>query len=73
MIYIVQHRYSSALGGPWAAGQEMELSEAEAARFNVDSPGVLKLKAAVEPKADAETRQAEPEKTRQVKAANKNR
>lgn len=73
MIYVEQHGYSSALGGPWAAGQEMELSEAEAARFNVDSPGVLKPKAAVEPKAEAETtRQAEPEKTRQIKAA-KNR
>lgn len=70
MIYVVQHRYCSALGGPWVAGQEMEMAEAEAARFNTDSPGVLKPKVAVEAEV---TRQAEPEKTRQVKAATKTR
>jgi hypothetical protein len=39
--YTVQWDYSSGLGGPWAAGETVELDETRAADINRDSPGVL--------------------------------
>lgn len=65
MQYIVQWDYASNLGGPWKAGQKVELSEAEAEAINRDSPGVLDAK----PPAEAKREVAEPPKDRQVKAA----
>lgn len=45
--YIVQHRYASMRDGdrwgPWDAGQPIDLSEADAAWVNTDSPGCLAL------------------------------
>lgn len=39
--YTVQWNYSSNLGGPWAAGESVDLSPERAADINRDSPGVL--------------------------------
>lgn len=43
--YKVEHPYASGPVhqriGPWEPGQEMDLSEEEAARINQDSPGTL--------------------------------
>ena len=41
MRYKVQHDYASSLGR-LVAGDEVDLTEAEAEAFNADSPGVLK-------------------------------
>lgn len=41
MKYRVNWRYQSGLGGPWQAGDFIDLDEALADRINVDSPGVL--------------------------------
>lgn len=41
--YIVQWDYTSGLGGPWAAGETVELDETRASDINRDSPGVLAL------------------------------
>ncbi len=43
MKYKVQWRYTSSLGGPWEAGEAVELDEELAAAINLDSPGVLAL------------------------------
>lgn len=40
-VYTVQWDYQSNLGGPWAAGEAIELFETRAADINRDSPGVL--------------------------------
>lgn len=46
--YAVQWDYSSGLGGPWAAGETVELDETRAADINRDSPGVLILAGAAD-------------------------
>lgn len=48
--YIVQWDYASGIGGPWAAGETVELTDDRAEAINRDSPGVL---VAVGPVADA--------------------
>lgn len=40
--YVVAWRYQSSYGGPWEAGQTVELSEAMAEAVERDSPGVLR-------------------------------
>jgi hypothetical protein len=47
MLFKVQWKYSSSLGGPFLAGDTVELGEAMAEAINRDSPGVL---VAVNPK-----------------------
>lgn len=39
--YIVQWNYGSSYGGPWTAGETVNLDEQRAADINRDSPGVL--------------------------------
>lgn len=41
MIFKVQWNYTSSLGGPFLAGDIVELDEAKAEAINRDSPGVL--------------------------------
>lgn len=41
MRYEVQWEYQSSLGGPWWAGDVVELTEELAEAVNRDSPGVL--------------------------------
>lgn len=41
MRYRVNWRYQSSLGGPWQAGDLIEIDATLAERINVDSPGVL--------------------------------
>lgn len=41
MTYTVQWNYQSGLGGPWLAGQVLEVDDALAIALNHDSPGVL--------------------------------
>lgn len=43
MRYRVNWNYRSSLGGPWSAGQLVELAEATAAAVDASSPGVLTL------------------------------
>lgn len=62
MKYIVQWAYGSSYGGPWQAGESVELEPDVAAQINIDSPGVL-----VEPKAPATRAPEEPTRHRQVK------
>ena len=72
--YQVQWKYSSGLGGPWQAGEEVELEEWRANHINVDSPGVLKpvegerLKVESKKKQPATT--GKSGKDRQVKVSN---
>lgn len=47
MNFKVQWKYTSSLGGPFVAGDVVELDEAKAEAINRDSPGVL---VAVNPK-----------------------
>lgn len=46
--YVVQWRYKSGLGGPWQAGEVVELTAEAAAAVNVDSPGVLQAEGTAE-------------------------
>ena len=39
--WVVQWAYSSSLGGPWQAGEAVELDAETAAHVNRTSPGVL--------------------------------
>lgn len=41
MKYTFNWKYSSSLGGPWQAGESVELDDALAQAINIDSPGVL--------------------------------
>ncbi len=41
MKYLVQWNYKSSLGGPWVAGQMVDVSLQVAEAVNRDSPGVL--------------------------------
>lgn len=41
MQYVVQWKYKSSLGGPWQAGEVIELEEELAEAVNRDSVGVL--------------------------------
>lgn len=41
MLFKVQWKYSSGLGGPFMAGDTVELDLAKAEAINRDSPGVL--------------------------------
>lgn len=40
--YVVQHRYRAGEYGPWEAGAIVELTEAQAAHIERDSPGALR-------------------------------
>lgn len=61
--YYVNWRYQSNLGGPWAAGDEVELESDVAQAIDNDSPGVLTR---VEPGPPDK-----PTADRQVKTAHK--
>ena len=47
--WVVQWDYSSSLGGPWAAGEAVELDAETAAHVNRSSPGVLVAEAEPRP------------------------
>lgn len=60
--YRVTRRYSSAGYGPWQAGAEMDLSDAEARWLNSDSAGLLVPVVDAEPEPVAEPDpEADPE------------
>lgn len=40
--YVITRRYQAGERGPWEAGVEVELTEAEAEHLNRDSPGVAR-------------------------------
>lgn len=64
--YAVLHRYSSGEHGPWEMGTTVEMTPAEAAWVNRDSPGTL---AEVAPGVKLETGQpVPPEKLKGYKA-----
>jgi len=71
--YSVQWKYTSSLGGPFLAGDVVELDEVRAEAINRDSPGVLKP--TPNPslngggKKEKETVDAQTIRDRQVKAA----
>lgn len=66
MRFVVQWRYVSGLGGPWAKGEVVELDSEELAEaVNRDSPGVLKRYVEKPPK-DRQVKKAS--RARQVKA-----
>lgn len=75
MRYKVQWNYASGMGGPWRAGEVVEIDNtAVAEAINVDSPGVLVPegvgRAGVTIDAEPATRDmAEPPATRQVTTA----
>lgn len=66
MLFKVQWKYSSSLGGPFMAGDTVELDEAKAEAINRDSPGVL---VAVSAKKAGEPVSEQVIKDRAVKAA----
>lgn len=39
--YRVTRRYTSSLGGPWQPGETVDLTVAQAAALDADSPGVV--------------------------------
>lgn len=77
MQYKVNWKYKSSIGGPWEAGDVVEIDDAAVAEaINIDSPGVLEplflpskndgTSPALSPKAG---KGAKKSKDRQVKAA----
>lgn len=72
--YVVRHSYTSyrdgQLFGPWAAGDTIELSEADAEWVNRDSPACLAAPGKPEPvKPEPAERQKPPAKDRQHRGA----
>lgn len=65
--YRVQWNYQSGLGGPWKAGDEVEMEEWRYRHINVDSPGVLKV--IVEGEKLPKVTRGKTGKDRQVKTA----
>lgn len=58
--YTVMWNYKSSLGGPWQAGDVIELEPAKAEAIGKDSPGVLKKgKAKVAAPKDRQVKKAE--------------
>lgn len=68
MRYRVSWKYQSGLGGPWSAGEVLEMDPASAEAINRDSPGVL-VPASAQALPDSGGGQEPGEGTRQVKAA----
>lgn len=74
--YVVNHRYQSRSDGrqwgPWVAGTLIDLSPADAAWLNLDSPGVVTLEPEPEPappavvKVEPPVREKAPAKNRMV-------
>lgn len=69
MRYTVTRAYTSGSGGPWRAGDVVEIDDDLAAHLEADSPGLL-VPVADEPEPEARTFDAPPH-DRQVKAARK--
>lgn len=64
-FYVAQWKYKSSLGGPWQAGERVELEPELAEAINRDSAGVLALEA----NQPAARQVSEPPQDRMVKAA----
>lgn len=40
-FYTITRRYTSSIGGPWQGGEVVDLTDAQAAALDADSPGVV--------------------------------